>query len=263
MRSWAAVLVLLMGSVAFAGDPPTVTLNAQAEYPRDKQVAIELEGLQDVSFRAKWEIWSTRDTNPDPDFRVYQDGTGVSVWGSPGAYRALVVVGVPDCGAEQGGTVHWIDLDVRFVILGEAGPVDPNDPVGPVDPNDPLAYYELRDLTIELCRPIRDDAKAEGCQIMADAFKEHGKLAVAGEYATTDELSDACSSQYVFELGMMRYLRYRPAMTRLREAMQKLINEGRVESDNMEQWGQIWLAIGEGFQHVADNATQERPVQDS
>jgi len=154
--------------------------------------------------------------------------------------------------ARKGGDYQFIAVGIEngkpvFKIhkLQVAG--KPDDPVvPPVKPD----LSDASKVVIELAGPIKDPSgKAEGAQIIAAAYRKHGQLALKGEYKDPNVMADATSSEFVYELGLNRYVKWRPMMTRLREHMAKLMAEGKLK--DMQSWAALWEEYAKGFDAVA------------
>ncbi len=229
----AAAAMLFVQPMLWAGDPPTVKLDAQPQYNRDTKIALKVEGLDQVQARLKWWVRST-DGKATPETEIANNVC--FVWAGPGRYEVLITIGVLD-----GKELHWIDLEHQFVV-GNATPTPPTPPgpgPGPVVPSD---FGDVGAKIKEIIDPVRDDDKAGAVKILAKAFLDQAKE----NYTTPEQLADATSSQFVYELGLNRYLRWRPAMSRLREHYAALLKEDKLKT--MQDWTNLWNQYAKAFE---------------
>lgn len=228
-----AAATLFCQSMLWAGDPPTVKLEAQAQYTRDTKIAFKVSGLEKVQARLKWWVRST-DGRTAPSVEIVNNVC--FVWAGPGKYEALITIGVID-----GKDLHWIDLEHQFVV-GAVAP-QPEPPPGPAPtPNVPSDFGDIPSKIKEIVDPVRDDDKAAAVKILAKAFRDQTKE----NFSTPEQLADATSSQFVYELGLNRYLRWRPAMSRLREHYAALLKEGNLKT--MQDWNLLWNQYAKAFE---------------
>ncbi len=231
----AAASTIFFNSMLWAGDPPTVKLDAQPQYNRDSKIAFKVEGLDQVKARLKWWVRST-DGRAKPETEIVNNTC--LVWAGPGRYEVLITVGVLD-----GEELHWIDLEHQFVV-GNAVPTPPTPP-GPGPGPDPVVPSDFGDIKAkikEIVDPVRDDDKAGAVKIIAKAFLEQSKES----FSTPEQLADATSSQFVYDLGLNRYLRWRPAMGRLREHYAALLKEDKLKT--MQDWNTLWDQYAKAFE---------------
>jgi len=231
----AAVTALCFQSSIWAGDPPTVKLDAQAQYARDSKIALKIEGLDKVKSRLKWWIRSTEGKTA-PSTEIVNNTC--LVWAGPGKYEALITIGVLD-----GDELHWIDLEHQFIV-GNATPTPTPPGPGPVVPVpvDPSDFGDVKAKIKEMVDPVRDDDKAGAVKIIAKAFREQAKE----NFSTPEQLADATSSQFVYDLGLNRYLRWRPAMGRLREHYATLLKDDKLKT--MQDWTTLWEQYAKAFE---------------
>lgn len=206
-----------------AGDPPTVKLDAKAQYNRDTKIFMKVDGLSKVKARLKWWVRST-EGKASPEIEI--NNNTCLVWAGPGRYEVLITIGVVD-----GQEINWIDLEHKFAV-GDGITPGPSPPV----PGDVKAKIK------EIVDPVRDDDKVAAAKIIAKAFMEQSKET----FSTPEQLADATSSQFVYELGLNRYLRWRPAMSRLREHYASLLAEGKLKT--MHDWNTLWVQYAEAFE---------------
>jgi hypothetical protein len=115
----------------------------------------------------------------------------------------------------------------------------------------------------ELAGPIKDPtSKAEAAKIIAAAYRKHGALAVKGEYKDQNVLADATSAEFVAELGLNRYVKWKPMMTRLREHMSQLMKDGKLKDGDMKAWGALWEQYAKGFDAVANEGGTDGSKKD-
>lgn len=246
-----AVLLLLMpvltGS-ATADDEPAIV--AEDSYARDSRIVMTLEGLDDVKYRARWVVRSD-DGSIDPDFRIHHLEHGVSIWAPPGNYETICTVAVILTAEPDTTEIGWLDLWHEWKVEGKIDPPDdpedpedPDDPDGP-DPPVPADFSDFTTLIQKLAAPVKvDDRKAEAALIAA-AYRQ----AVKDEYETYSDLVDASSSAVVSELGLNKFLRWRPLFTRLTDALVQAQKDSRL-NDDMDDWHECWAAIAAGFDKV-------------
>jgi len=258
MKFLYTLILLAVASVTFAQDNIPIRIEADDSYPRDAKVVQTLGGMQDVEgqYRARWVVRSD-DGRIDPDIRIHYQEHGVSIWCPPGKYETICTVAIY---AKEPEELLWVDLQHEWIVEGEVNPPDdpdvPDDPDDPVDP--PEGFDDVPSLVADLVRPIKDAEKVETCKILAEVYRKHGALARDGAYEDADELADACNAEYTYTLGINKFLRYRPAMTRVREAIGEMMSDGRLE--DMESFGNLWVAIGDGFDLVKGG--KDATVQD-
>lgn len=245
----SCVAVLAFAMAANAVDLAGVKVQSPHEFKRDRKVVLEVSGLQGTTARVKWWIRSD-DGRAHPDHEVFADGRVCAVWAIPGKYEALITVGIPD----PKSTVLWVDIEHKFTI-GEVGPTPPlppgPQPPDPVTPSNPSSYNNAAETVKKLSESVRDDDKESAAKVFAAAYREHGKLALKGEYKNADVLADATSTDFVYELGMSRYLRWRPMMTKMRDHMTGLINDGKMK--DMNDWGRLWEEYAKGFESIKNS----------
>lgn len=243
IRAIATTMVFLMCVIAHAADK--AILESKPEYSRDSKVVIRVKGADAEKVRIKWWVRSN-EGKASPDNEVIDNGKAVAVWAPPGKYEVLVTIAIPD---EK--SVTFVDAECKFTILASSDPLPTPGP-GPVPVPDPVTppqnvFGDVDKVVSDLIAPVRDDDKAGGCKIIAAAYRKHGELASKGEYSDQNLLADATSSEFVYELGLNRYIRYRPAMTRLRSHMEQLIKDGKLKDKNMKQWSELWAAYASAF----------------
>lgn len=225
----AAATTLLFQSAIWAGDPPTVKLDAKPQYSRDAKIAMKVDGLDKTKARLKWWVRST-EGKASPECEI--TGNTCLVWAGPGRYEVLITIGVVD-----GQEINWIDLEYKFAV-GDVAPVPTPGPSPPV----PGDFGDVKAKIKEIVDPVRDDDKAAAVKILAKAFREQSKET----FTTPEQLADATSSQFVYELGLNRYLRWRPAMTRLREHYAAALKEGKLKT--MQDWTTLWNQYATAFE---------------
>ena len=229
-------------------DTKSVTLDAPKQFPRDKKILFTIKGLDGSKARLKWWVRSD-DGKFAPDFEVFNEGRTCAVWAGPGKYEVLVTVGVIEA-----TDILWFDVEHKFSVDGVAPqppPVDPDDPVDP-DPTQPSDFGDVVGKVKELAGPIKDPTnKTEAAKIIAAAYRKHGELAAKGEYKDQNLLADATSAEFVYELGLNRYVKWRPMMTRMREHMTELMKTGKLKDKDMKAWAALWEEYAKGFDAVA------------
>ena len=250
------LLVLFLAFPAFPEDKvsvgapgsivKSVTIDAPSSFARDKMILFKLNGIEGTKARMKWWVRSDDGKSP-PDFQVFDDGKICAVWAGPGKYEVLVTVGI----IEQ-NDITWFDVEHKFVVDGTG----PNPPPGPDPPPAPGAppgdFGDVTDVVRNLADPVKDaDGKAAAATIIATAYRKHGALAAKGEYKDQNTMADATSAEFVYELGLNRYVRWRPMMTRLREHMAQLMKDGKLKDKDMQAWSKLWEAYAVGFDAVA------------
>lgn len=232
----AAAATLIFNSATWAGDPPTVKLDARTQYNRDSKIALKVEGLDKVKARLKWWVRST-EGRTTPEVEICNNTC--FVWAGPGRYEVLITIGVVD-----GQDLHWIDLEHKFAV-GDASP-QPDPPRPGPSPIVPGDFGDIKAKIKEIVDPVRDDDKAGATKIIAKAFKTASEAAAKGEYKDAVQLADATSSEFVYELGLNRYLRWRPAMSKLREHYAALLAEGKLKT--MQDWAELWSQYAKAFE---------------
>jgi len=225
----AATATLLFQSAIWAGDPPTVKLDARAQYNRDAKISMKVDGLDKVKARLKWWVRSTEGKG-SPEVEITNNTC--LVWAGPGRYEVLITIGVVD-----GAEINWIDIEHKFAV-GDVAP-QPEPGPSPIVPGD---FGDIKAKIKEIVDPVRDDDKAAAIKIIAKAFLEQSKET----FTTPEQLADATSSQFVYELGLNRYLRWRPAMSRLREHYAALLKEGKLKT--MRDWTTLWEQYAQSFE---------------
>lgn len=238
---------VLVGAPKAAGKD--VKLDAPKTFARDRKILFTITGLDGSKARVKWWVRSD-DGRLVPDFEVFNEGKTCAVWATPGKYEALVTVGVIEA-----TDVLWFDIEHKFAVDGTVpppvDPVDPDDPVVP-DPPQPSDFGDVVGKVKELAGPISDPtSKAEAAKIIAAAYRKHGALAAKGEYKDQNVLADATSAEFVYELGLNRYVKWRPMMTRMREHMAGLMAAGKLKDKDMPTWAKLWEEYAKGFDAVA------------
>ena len=146
--------------------------------------------------------------------------------------------------------IHWIDIEHKFVI-GEPAPtpIPPGPTPTPTPTPTPGGFGDVLAVVLKYADAVRDDQKADSAKLIAKAYREHAALARKGDYANADVLADATSSQFLFDLSMSRYLRWRPMMSRLRDHMTELL--AAKKRNNMADWAALWEEYAKGFDAVA------------
>lgn len=232
------------------------------EYARDSKIAFKLDENggdinKDVEFHAKWSVINT--VGKPVEFEVFNDGRVCCVWGPVGNYRLIVIV----------SSVNWSSRKIEFKEINEGfkivDSITPDPDPGP-DPPGPYPFSDASEKVIELWGPVKDDDKVGAAKVLSASYKKHGELALKGEYKDQNQLADATTSEFVYELGLNRFLKHRPASTRLREYMSTLIKDGRIHDKKMDEWGLLWIAISKGFDKLSgENKNAEEktgsPVQ--
>lgn len=251
---WYMLMIVAMCAPLSAQDAPligadkSVVINSPNKFARDRKVLLQVSGLDGLKARLKWWVRSNDGKDP-PDYEVFNDGKTCAVWAPPGNYEALVTVGVI-----EGTDVLWFDVEHKFVVGDGPAPPNPPNPPNPPDPPTPPAndFGDVVGKVKELAGPIKDPTnKAEAAKIIAAAYRKHGALAVKGEYKDQNILADATAAEFVYELGLNRYVRWKPMMSRLRDHMSQLIKDGKLKDGDMKQWGALWEEYAKGFDAVA------------
>lgn len=232
-----SVILLMIASVVSAADKVAI-LDAKPQYERDAKIILRVKGADGEIVRIKWWVRSD-EGKPSPDHEVIDGGRAVAVWAKPGKYEALVTIAIPD-----DKLVKFLDAEHKFIVGNSPGPIDPDVP----DPPAPSDFGDVAKVISDIVAPVRDEDKAGACKIFAAAYREHGALAIKGEYKTPELLGDATSSDFVYKLGLNRYLRWRPAMSALSKHYAELNSKGVMK--DMEAWGKLWQAYGEAFEKV-------------
>jgi len=240
-------ILTLMFAVLLAGPLyGEVKLDSPNSFARDSRIRLDIGGLEGQEYRTKWWIRSN-DGRDAPDHDVFNSGATCAVWAGPGHYEALITVAVID-----GTDITWYDIEHEFKVIGD-GPLPPPDDDDPIipPPNDQYDFGDVAGEVVRLCKPVKDDSKAEAAALIANSYRKHGLLAVKGDFDDQNDLADATSADFVAELGLNRYLRWRPVMTRIRQHMQGLMNDDKLESGDMPAWGALWEEYAKGFDAVA------------
>jgi len=250
MKSLYTLILLAVASVSLAQDEiPTIGIIAEDTYPRDSKIVQTLAGLEDVTYRARWVVRSD-DGREDPDIRIHYEEHGVSIWCPPGRYESICTIAIF---TQDPAELVWVDLFADWSVEGGPDPPNPPDPPGPPDdPPGPPAegFDDVPALVADLVRPIKDAEKVETCKILAETYRRHGQLAREGVYEDSNELAAACNSDYMYQIGINKFLQYRPAMSLLRQEIGKMMVAGRAET--MEDFGNLWIAIGDGFDIIKE-----------
>jgi len=256
----AVVLGLIAIGTAMGAD---VELQCSQEFNCHREMSITLTGVEDATVFTKWWLRADDGQSPDPDLRVWQDLKGVSFWCPPGKYEVLVTVVIPPDGDNL--PVDLVSMSQEFLVTSNFVPVDPpDDPDDPPPPPPPTNFSDIPAEIFRLGGPVRDDSKAETARIIAEAYRTTGADHLS--YENQEVLADATSSQFIAEIGLNKYVRWRPMMSRIRELMVKLMKEERLEDKNMPQWGELWEAIAQGFDKIAkeeEDAASSGSVQPS
>jgi len=227
--------------VTVGAPTPKVTVDAPNSFARDKMILFKLSGIEGSKVRVKWWIRSDDGRIP-PDFQVFDEGKTCVVWAPPGKYEALVTVGVIEA-----SDILWFDVEHKFTVEGSSDPPNP-----PKPPDVSSDFGDVTATILKLAEPVKDaDGKADASKIIAEAYRKHGQLAAKGEYTDQNVLADATASEFVYALGLNRYVRWRPMMTRIREHMAKLMAEGKLKDKDMPTWAKLWEEYAKGFDAVA------------
>lgn len=240
----------LLAQDAPAVDGPSVSINSPNKFARDRKIVLQITLPDSVKARMKWWVRSNDGKSP-PDFEVFNDGKTCAVWAEPGNYEALVTVGVIEA-----SDILWFDVEHKFSVGdAPAPPIPPNPNPTPPNPPTPPAPSDFGDVVgkvKELAGPIKDPAsKPDAAKIIAAAYRKHGELAAKGEYKDQNILADATSAEFVYELGLNRYVKWKPMMTRLREHMTELMKAGKLKDKDMPAWAALWEQYALGFDAVA------------
>jgi hypothetical protein len=265
MMKWSlscAVVCCLMAAHLLGQDAPpvgagqSVLITSPNKFARDKKILLQVTLPEAVKARMKWWVRSNDGKTP-PDFEVFNEGKTCAVWAEPGNYEALVTVGVIEA-----NDILWFDVEHKFVV-GDGPPPPPPADVCKVcgkkpcvcvvpPPPPPSDFGDVIGKVKELAGPIKDPAgKTDAAKIIAAAYRKHGALAASGEYKDQNVLADATSSEFVYELGLNRYVKWKPMMSRLREHMTELMKAGKLKDKDMKAWAALWEQYALGFDAVA------------